>query len=221
MIQWRAMCLCDVHDVDVVAHSGAIDRVVVIAVHFKPRSRPTATCIMYGSTLLGTPRGSSPQTTARMSADRVEVPQGDDGKRRCAAARVTRSARNQLRTSVRVRRARSRRPRLSACCTCPRRSSTKTRTPLAHVMAEHGLEQADRAANIGVVVVERYLHGLPDGFPGREVDDGRHVFRGISGPSPARHAVALACRPGRCPTVRGRPRARPESCWRSSSATIT
>ena len=46
VLQGDAVRLGDVHDVDVVADSGAVERVVVIAVHLEAASRPTATCIM-------------------------------------------------------------------------------------------------------------------------------------------------------------------------------
>ena len=44
-----------------------------------------------------------------------------------------------------------------------------------HVVFEHGLDQADRAGDVGAVVVERYVHRLPDHSWPRN-DDGVNVM---------------------------------------------
>ncbi len=50
----------EVLDVDVVAHAGAVDGVVVVAEDRSFSRLPTATCAMKGIRLLGLPEGFSP-----------------------------------------------------------------------------------------------------------------------------------------------------------------
>ena len=112
-----------------------------------------------------------------MGTDRIEVPERDDRESACrwqASPRIC--------SHISFERAYglvgpARPPRLWACCTGAVDGAGR-REDQRRTSCSHRPDQADRAGDVGVVVVERYLHGLPDGFPGREMDDGVNVVLG-------------------------------------------
>src|SRR6266568_3324192 len=176
MLDGEPVRLRDVHDVDVVTDRRPVAGVVVAAEYLQFLQLARGDQDHVGDDVARHAARALADQPARVPAGRIEVAQGYDAEIGVGSAgRLEHLLADELRAGVRVDRGGrvvlGDRP---AVLVAVDRAGGRE-NQLAHAVRPHRAQQADRAADVDVEVVERDRHGLPDGLLGREVNDGADV----------------------------------------------